>query len=313
MTESHLITAVLDTKQGRDIMTADIPNAFVQTDIKDQEVGSRTIMKIRGQLVDMLVDLAPQDYEDYVLYEGQQKVLYVRMKKALYGMLQSSLLYYKKFRKDLEEIGFIINPYDPCVANRMIQGKQHTVTWHVDDLKSSHIDPKINDQFLAWLKKKYASDKIGEIKATRGKKHDYLAMTLDFSTTGVLQVDMTQYVKKMLQDFPVKFKGKYKCPWSENLFKVEEISDKLPQDKVKIFHTFVMKGMFLCKRARQDLLPGIVFLASRVKEPNEAEWKKLLRMLDYLQATKKDIAHMSADDTQTIKWYVHYPLPCTRT
>ena len=65
-----------------------------------------------------------------------------------------------------------------------------------------------------------------------------------------------------------------------------------------------MKGMFLCKRARQDLLPGVVFLASRVKEPNEGDWKKLLRMMDYLQATQDETASMSADDTQTIKWYV---------
>jgi hypothetical protein len=96
-----------------------------------------------------LVDTAPQDYQDFVCMEGNQKVLYVEMLKALYGMLQSSLLYYKKFCKDLEEIRFKINPYGPCVANSVINGKQHTVTWHIDDLKSSHIDPKVNDEFLS--------------------------------------------------------------------------------------------------------------------------------------------------------------------
>jgi hypothetical protein len=100
-----------------------------------------------------------------------------------------------------------------------------------------------------------SSNKIGEIKAMQGNKHNYLAMTLDFSTPGVLKVAMTSYIKKMLQEFPFKFKGKSKCPWSENLFKVNETSNKLSQDKVKIFHTFVMKGMFLCKCARQNLLP----------------------------------------------------------
>ena len=67
-------------------------------------------MKIRGQLVDMLVDIVPDEYQDFVRYERQHRVLYVMMKKALYGMLQLSLLYYKKFRKDLKESGFIINP-----------------------------------------------------------------------------------------------------------------------------------------------------------------------------------------------------------
>jgi hypothetical protein len=46
MTESHLITAVIDAQQGRDVMTADIPNAFVQTDIEDKPNGEKIIMKI---------------------------------------------------------------------------------------------------------------------------------------------------------------------------------------------------------------------------------------------------------------------------
>jgi hypothetical protein len=36
-----------------------------------------------------------------VIYEGKQKALYVRMLRALYGMLISSVLYYKKFRTDI--------------------------------------------------------------------------------------------------------------------------------------------------------------------------------------------------------------------
>jgi hypothetical protein len=62
-------------------------------------------------------------------------------------MLKSSLLYYKKFRKYIESVGFKVNPKDPCVANRTVNGKQHTATWHIDDSKSSHVDSKkVNDQ-----------------------------------------------------------------------------------------------------------------------------------------------------------------------
>ena len=304
MTESHIITAIIDAKQNRDVMTADIPNAFVQTKIDHTPGMDRIIMKIRGQLVDILVDIDPKTYGNFVINEGKHKVLYVQMEKALYGMLQSSLLYYKKFRKDLEDIGFIINPYDACVANKIVDDKQHTITWHVDDLKSSHVDPKVNDDFLKWLKLTYASDNIGELKATRGKRHDYLAMTLDFTTPGILKLDMTEYVAKMLEDFPNALSGRTSCPWSENLFQVQEESPDLPEDQAATFHTFVMKGMFLCKRARQDLLPGIVFLATRVKNPTESDWKKLVRLMNFLKATKDDVARMRADDTETIKWYV---------
>jgi hypothetical protein len=109
LTESHLIAAVIDFKQGQDIMTANIPNPFMQTDIKKKLNGKNTIMKMQGQLVNMLVNISPEDYQDFVCMEGNHKVLYAKMLKALHGMLQSSPLYYKKFCKDIEEVLFKIN------------------------------------------------------------------------------------------------------------------------------------------------------------------------------------------------------------
>ena len=47
-------------------------------------------------------------------------ILYVRLKKALYGLLRSSLLLYRKLRGELEAYGIKINPYDPCVNNKMV-------------------------------------------------------------------------------------------------------------------------------------------------------------------------------------------------
>ena len=52
----------------------------------------------------------------------------------------SALLFYEKMLSDLNSIGLVINPYDPCVSNMMVNGKQITITWRVDDLKISHID-----------------------------------------------------------------------------------------------------------------------------------------------------------------------------
>jgi hypothetical protein len=66
-----------------------------------------------------------------------------------------------------------------------------------------------------------------------------------------------------------------------------------------------MKGKFLCKQAKQNVLLGIVYLATRVKEPNKSSWKKLVRLMHYFQTTKNDIAKMSANNSQTIKWYVN--------
>jgi hypothetical protein len=50
--------------------------------------------------------------------------------------------------------------------------------------------------------------------------------------------------------------------------------------------------------------PAIAFMATRVTKPNEGDWKKLVKMMNYLKATKNDVPSMSADDTCIIKWHV---------
>ena len=93
--ESVTITAVIDAIEGRDVMTNDIPNAFIQTHLTaDPEDMDRVIMKITGVLVDMLVELAPEECGPFVVIENGKKVLYVRILKALYGMLAAALLWY---------------------------------------------------------------------------------------------------------------------------------------------------------------------------------------------------------------------------
>ena len=66
---------------------------------------------------------------------------------------------------------------------------------------SSHINPKVNDDFDEWLQAKYGEH--GKVKAHRGKVHDYLGMIFEYEDKGKVKVDMSSYVKNMLEDFPV--------------------------------------------------------------------------------------------------------------
>ena len=103
---------------SRGDMCADIPNAFIQAEMPDiSDGGERVTMKITGVLVDMLVQLSPEIYGPYIVFEKQRKVIYIQVQKVIYGMLQAALLWYNKFRQELEKEGFEFNPYDPCVGN----------------------------------------------------------------------------------------------------------------------------------------------------------------------------------------------------
>ena len=304
-TESLMITATIDATEERDVMTAVVPNAFILTKMPELEKGAdRILMKITGVLVDLLVKIAPEVYGPFVVMENGKKVLYVQILMVLYGMLMAALLWYKQFRTDLEEIGFVFNPYEPCVANRLVMSKQHTVRFHVDDLKSSHVDRKVNDEFHHWLNHKYG--KYGEVKVTRGKVHEYLGMTFDYSKKGTIQVGMVEYVENMLKDFPRKLGANEVSPTpaTDKLFNVDEDSPKLDKTRAEEFHTTVAKGLFACKRARPDIQPTIAFLCTRVKSPTEQDWDKLIKLMKYLNGTKDDKLLLTADDLRIMKWYV---------
>jgi hypothetical protein len=110
-----MITSVIDAKESRDIMSADIANAFVQTDM-ETDGNEKVIMKIRGPMVEILLSLDHDLYTPYVVNKNDEMILYVELLKALYGTLQTALLFYKKLKNDLDSIGFKVNPYEPCVG-----------------------------------------------------------------------------------------------------------------------------------------------------------------------------------------------------
>ena len=84
---------------------------------------------------------------------------------------------------------------------------------------------------------------------------------------------------------------------------MDQDSKKLSVEKAEQFHTFVAKALFLCHRARPDIMPAISFLCTRVKESTEQDWNKLLRVMKFLEHTKTDVLTLSADGSNALHWY----------
>ena len=118
--------------------------------------------------------------------------------------MKAAVLYYKIFVKNLKSIGFALNPYDPCVTNKTFQYKQLTVVWHVDDIKVAHVDLIVVANIEYWLKKTYScvfGDGSGEMRLARRNIHEYLGMTLYFSTDGEVMITMIPYVTEIVTLF----------------------------------------------------------------------------------------------------------------
>ena len=62
--------------------------------------------------------------------------------------------------------------------------------------------------------------------------------------------------------------------------------------------------MFLCKRARLDIIAAISFLKSQVKDPNKGDWNKLVRSMGYLKGTKNEILTLEPNVRLILMWYI---------
>ena len=292
-----MITCAIDAKENRDVAIVDIPGAFMQADM-DEIVH----MRLEGTMAQLLIKLDPSLYKQYTVIENGKTVLYLLMLKALYGTLRAALLFWQKLTNKLKAWGFTINPYDWCVANKMINGKQCTIVWHVDDLKISHVSADTVTDVIKTIDDEFGKE--APITVHRGKVQDYLGMTLDFNTKGKAKIKMIDYLENMLEDLPADMRGVATTPAANHLFDVNTKNPiYLDEEKSGLFHHVVANTLFLCKRARPDVQTAVAFLCTRVRAPDQDDYKKLTRMMQYLRATINMALTLEADNLHVIKWW----------
>ena len=296
-----ILSCIIDAEERRDVATIDIPNAFIQTRVTDPK--HRALIKVRGILAQILVDLAPEVYQDYIHYD-KNGIMYLILEcmNAMYGTMIASLLYFLKFCATLKRNGFEKNPHDPCVQNRVVKGKQQTVCFHVDDCKLSHGNSEVNTAFIDVLCEEYESifeDGSRKMKVHRGKVHEYLGITLDFTEDKTVKISMSKFIQEYLTEFdeiaPNKM-GTKSCAAPADLFMVKEDSEKLSKAKQEKFHRLVAKVLFATKRARQDLGTAMSFLMTRTQAPDNDDWRKLTHMMRYVRGIKDLALRLGAED-----------------
>ena len=126
----------------------------------------------------LLLEIDHEMYKDYVVIKKGERVMYMEQLKAFYGTLRAARLIWQNLSKRLiDEWGFIPNKYDDCVVNKMVNGQQMTVVWHVDDLKVSHMDATEVEKFVRQVEETFIKDT--PLTVSCGQVHNYLGMTLD--------------------------------------------------------------------------------------------------------------------------------------
>ena len=122
-------------------------------------------------------------------------MLYVQLDRALYGCVKSSILWYELYSTTLTDMGFKLNPYDLCVANSDIDGKQCTICWYVDDNKIRHVKLEVVEDIILKIE-----DKFGEMMKTYGDEHKFWGMNIKYEG-GKVVISMQKHILKVIDTF----------------------------------------------------------------------------------------------------------------
>ena len=273
-TSSVLAVAAVAANEFRQVITVDIGGAFLNAHMP--ATGVKVHMRLDKVMTQLLLKIDPS-YESFLEQTG---TVVVELDKALYGCVEAASLWYEDLKRTIKQDGFIENPYDHCVFNKLCADKtQMTIVLHVDDLMITNLHDSNLEAFYQYLKTAYKETKI-----VRGRILDYVGMTFDFSSAGEVKITMENCVNEILAGCGVSKIAS--TPASPILFDIRD-SPKVSKEEAKWFHSYTAKLLYLSKRIRPECLTTVAFLTTRVAECDQDDLGKLRRLLAYVRGTRE--------------------------
>jgi Reverse transcriptase (RNA-dependent DNA polymerase) len=286
---SILSMAALAAHEGHHVMTLDHKAAYLNAHMK----GPPVEMLLTSEVATLLCRI-DNKHEQYLRPDGK---IAVRLKKALYGCVQSAVLWYEELASTLQAIGFTKNPYDVCSFNRVHEDTVDRVLVYVDDLFITSRSEKVLVNISDTLRTKY------EAVTTRlGVQHNFLGIQWDFEVPGEVKLSMKGYVSDIITKYNVK--SKCHTPATDNLFVSDPKSPLLSWEKKEAYHSCVMTLYYLAKRMRFDILTSVSFCTSQVLHPTQEDQKKLDRILSFLLYTQDQCLVLRIGDKIQLRAYV---------
>ena len=292
-TTAVFIMAALAAKENRYVMTCDIGGAFLHANIPDD-------IKVHVELDKIMAAMLCQIRPEYRTHLTEKGTMVLQLNRALYGLLQAARLWYNKLSSVLASKGYIVNPVDPCCWNKGKGSGQSTVLFHVDDLKCMSTKMKL----LKELEEEFIAEfGIENVKCKYGDIHEYLGMLFEYDRKAdTVVVSMLGSIVSILTRTGTTATAT--TPAHGRLFDVDEKAEKLDAKKAKEFHSLVQEISYISQRVRWDLMLAVGFLKTRVSAPDVDDWKKLLRLLAYLNGTKDLKLTLGANSPIGIDGYI---------
>ena len=254
-------------------------------------------------MVDILCEINSSLKDKIVHTKNGKTFMFGKLDKAVYGTLLKAILFYEKLAVQLHNWGYIMNPYDTCTFNKMVNSKQITVQFLVDDLHISCKNMDTIDRLIKDLNQKFKTN-FQELAITKGKVHDYLGINIDYSNNEYVEFRMYNFLKDVLSEARPDMNGRSK--WSANTkqFDVDVTSTKPNVSDQDYFHWMVKRLLFVAKRACPDIQVAVAFLCTQVSDLSQQDYKKLTTVIKYIRETIHLPLLIEWDESGVLTWSV---------
>ena len=139
----------------------------------------------------MLPDHVTQQYQ----LQGKEKngFIYVKIRKAIYGIPQAGVLANNLLKKRLAPLGYYDMPHTPGLWKHVSRPIAFTLV--VDDFGVKYVGEKNPDHLVADLKGKYkiSKDWTGSLYCGIDLKWDYMVCTIDLGMPGYIKTQLQRY------------------------------------------------------------------------------------------------------------------------
>ena len=231
-------------------VAADVGCAYLNAKMLKHDPEKLVFIKIDPDIATLLVQVD----SNMLLFVCKDGSIIAELNKALYGCIESAVLWYEELSQTLISLGLTRNDTDPCVFN-LSGNKRLTVTVYVDDLMIMSNNVRTIDWLLTELTRKYE-----QLKITRGTTHNYLGMVFDISQPPLIMINQQGMIEDIISstrtnvmtatntDSNIRPKVPPKTPAPTYLFDINVDSDLLPESLKTIFHSTVAKLICISTR-----------------------------------------------------------------
>jgi len=246
---------------------------------------------LHGELEEEIYMKKPRGYEEVF---GEKSDMCLRLNKSIYGLVQAARQWWKKFKSEMDEIGFVNSQVDPCLFLKVRDNMKCVLTLYVDDSIIAGDEELIEDTIES-LKK------VFNIKV-QGDLEDYLGCEITRNERGFC-ISQRRIIEDLVERFKDYLSGReFKTPSSSGYRVIrpdDDSEDCLKNEEQMLYRSAVGSLLYLVKHSRPDLSNSVREFSKVMDRAEQSHWRELLRMVKYVSLSRNKELCLYPDDVDT--------------